>query len=558
MKRWTALLFFICILFIGTVEAPAQSWVKKASKSVFTLKTFDAGGTLLGSSYGFFVGEHGECISSYEPFRGAYSATVIDAAGKEYAVEAILGANATYDVAKFRVTIKKSQPLAIVTQDAAIGTPVWMLPYRNTRSAIEGTVSQKETVGTGYSYYTAIMAMPPDAAGLPLLNEGGEVVGIMQKPATSADTLGYAVSAVFADSLRINGLSINDAVMRSINIKKALPTDLNQALLTLFVAPSSLDSTAYSLLLDDFVAQFPAQKDGYVARAQFAANGGRYADADRDIAQAISIGDATDEVHYSYSKLIYNKNIYKPQDDYPAWTFDRALAEAQSAFELNPLPAYQQQQAHILYAMTRYSEASDIYQQLFNSALRSPDIFVEAAQCKLMQADTIGHIAMLDSAVAMFNRPYIREAAPYIMARAQARIDAGRYREAVLDLNDYEQLLPTRVNDSFYYLRFQAEVEGRLYQQALNDISKAIQQSPAEATYYSEKASLEVRVGLYDEALATAQEIIQLAPEASDGYLFLGLAQCLKGDKTSGVGNLRRAKELGDNQADALIERYGN
>jgi hypothetical protein len=34
------------------------------------------------------------------------------------------------------------------------------------------------------------------------------------------------------------------------------------------------------------------------------------------------------------------------------------------------------------------------------------------------------------------------------------------------------------------------------------------------------------------------------------------LAQCLKGDKTEGVKNLNKAKDLGDTQADALIEKY--
>ena len=74
--------------------------------------------------------------------------------------------------------------------------------------------------------------------------------------------------------------------------------------------------------------------------------------------------------------------------------------------------------------------------------------------------------------------------------------------------------------------------------------------------YLSEKASLEVRVGLLDDAEATARECISIDPENSDGYLFLGLAQCVKGNKQQGLENLRKAKELGDPQADALIEKY--
>lgn len=211
---------------------------------------------------------------------------------------------------------------------------------------------------------------------------------------------------------------------------------------------------------------------------------------------------------------------------------------------------------YVCYAQKRYAEASAIYDRLFSTALRSPDLFYEASRCQLMQADTLRHLALLDSAVAQFTRPYLKEAAPYILARAQARIDAGKWRDGVNDLNDYETLMAAQVNDNFYYLRFQAEQSGRLFQQALNDIAKAIAMNPSQEIYYAEKASLEVRVGLYDEAVATAEECIKLAPEYSDGHLFLGLARCLKGEKEQGVKSLLKAKELGDPQAEGLIEKY--
>ena len=63
------LLFVFCSL--SFIPAGAQPWVKKAAKSVFTLKTFDAQGSLLGSGNGVFVGEQGEAISNYAPFRNA-------------------------------------------------------------------------------------------------------------------------------------------------------------------------------------------------------------------------------------------------------------------------------------------------------------------------------------------------------------------------------------------------------------------------------------------------------------------------------------------------------
>ena len=355
----------------------------------------------------------------------------------------------------------------------------------------------------------------------------------------------------------MTGLSINDEALRSTHIRKALPSDVAQAQLTLFIASSTQDSATYVQLLNDFVQQFPNEQDGYVGRAQFAAGDDRYADADRDMEQALKVAQKPDEVHFSYSRLMYDKLVYRPNPAYEPWTLDRALQEAVAAYDANPQPVYKQQQAYVLYAQKKYSEASAVYETILGSSLRSPDLFFEASRCKLMQADTLGYLSLLDSAVNMFSRPLLKEAAPFILTRAQARLEAGKFREATTDFNDYEQLMAAQLNDHFYYLRFQAEQSGRLFQQALNDISKAVELNPQQELYYAEKASLEVRVGLYDEAIQTAQACIRLQPEYSDGHLFLGLAQCLKGNKAEGIKSLQRAKELGDPQADGLIEKYG-
>ncbi len=545
------------MLLVVCVSFSQPSWVKKTAKSVFTLKTFDAAGSLIGSTGGVFVGENGEALSSFEPFRGAYTAVVIDAAGKEYPVELILGANSTYDVVKFRVGVKKSQPVMLSTANAAEGTAVWLLPFRATKEAIGGTVSKAETFGNNYAYYTIRMQMPDDGVGLPLLSDDGLLLGLMQRPAVQGDTLSYAVSALFADSLKMSGLSINESALRATHIKKALPDDVKQAQLSLFMAPSSLDSAACADLVDDFIRKFPTEQDGYITRAQLAAEAERFADADADMQQALKVGERKDEAHYSFSRLIYQVLMQSRENPYEKWSLDKAMAEAEAAFAENPMSLYRQQQAYVLYGQKKYAEASSVYETLYNSDLRSPDLFLEGATCKLMQTDTLAYLALLDSAVSLFSQPYLKEAAPYLLTRAQARMEAGKYRDAVNDLNDYEKLMMTQINDQFYYLRFQAEQGGRIFQLALNDIAKAIELNPNQEVYYAEKASLEVRVGLYDEAIETARKCIALVPSYSDGHLFLGLALCLKGDKAEGVKSLQRAKELGDAQADALIEKYG-
>lgn len=551
MKRY---LLIISALLLSITLIAQPSWVKKTSKSVFTLKTFSEDGTLLGSATGFFVADDGVAVSSFSPFKGASRAIIIDAAGREYPVSCMLGANETYDVAKFKVGVKKSQSLAIVNDHLTAGTAVWLLPYREVKHVVKGTVNSTETFNQTYSYYTLDLVSADEHVGAPLLNDAGEVVAILQ-PASGKEGVSYAVSARFADSLRIGGLSINDPVLRSTNIKKALPDDENQALLTLYVAGNSLDSLAYVQLVDDFIEKFPDSSDGYVYRAQIAADGKDYDAADDYMAKALRVGTRQDEVHFSYSRMIYQTALY--QQPAPAhWTFSKAQEEAEAAMNVRPMAIYAQQQAYALYAQQKYDEAYRVYEQLFDSVMLQPTLYYEASRCKEQLRDTTAQLALLDSAVNHFSKPYLKEAAPYLLARAQANITALNYRKAVLDLNDYEALMRTQVNANFYYVRFQAEVGGRLFQQALNDIDRAISMAPQSALYLAEKASLQVRVGQYAEAEVTAKECIRLAPDQSDGYLFLGLSQCLQGQKAEGVKNLQRAGELGDPQAAALIEKY--
>jgi tetratricopeptide (TPR) repeat protein len=339
-------------------------------------------------------------------------------------------------------------------------------------------------------------------------------------------------------------------------VKKLLPTDIKEAALVLYFSGSQVDSAEYVSLIHDFIQQFPSAPDGYTYRAQQEMAAGNFAAAERDMEQALKFSEAKDDTHYIYARMIYNKEVYQSAQPYTGWSLDKALQHIQAANSINPQPTYRQLEGDIRFAQQHYDEAYEIYNSLLSTNLRSPEIFFAAARCKEMQKDTTAMLALMDSTINMYSKPYLKEVAPYIWARAEARRNAGRYREAISDMNEYESLMTATVNDNFYYIRHQVEIQGHLYQQALNDINRAIQMNSNEILYYAEKASLEIRVGLYDQAIATAKECISLDPQNSDGYLFLGLAQCLKGQKPEGIRNLQKAKELGDTQADALIEKY--
>ena len=550
------ILFAACLCCM--VNAQPDKWVKKASKAVFTLKTFNADGSLIGSGNGFFITADGVAVSSYTPFRGAAKAVVIDAMGKEYEVKSIIGANDVYDIAKFRVDATKCQTLR--TAPAAVeNTSLWLLPYnaKNAYSCTAAKVKSVQKVQNDYDYYTLEATAPENTVGCPYLNANGEVVGIQQQSSSDDNTTQYAVGAAFATGLKMTGLSLNDPALKATSIKKDLPDELDQAILTLYLASTLGDAQSFVGLVDDFIAKFPQAPDGYSYKAQIMAAQDNYPEADKYM--KLAIDNATDkaEARYNYAKMMYQNLIYFYDSASHAWSYEQALEQAEQAVALDPQLPYLTQKAQLLFACKRYADSYAAFQDVIGKGGRTAECFYGAARCKEQLNDTTACLALLDSAVATFSKPYLKEAAPYIYARAQALAESGKYRLAVNDYNEYENLMISQVNSEFYYIRSQVEAKARLFQQALNDLDKAIDKSPDILLYRSEKASLQIRVHLLDQAIETASECIRLFPDSSDGYLFLGLAQCLKGDKVQGVGNLLKAKDLGDAQADVLIEKYG-
>lgn len=554
MKQIGVILTLIILCVCGNSKAQPSA-VKNAAKSVFKLTTYNADGTVLSTSHGVFVGNNGEAISDLKPFIGASKAIVTDCKGREMNVERIMGVNDIYDVAKFKVN-GKTIPLNVAQSASTSGSQAWLVSYAEKSPTITAaTVKNVETFMDKYSYYIFSLTVPENTNACPFVNSEGQVIGIMQPSTTSTDI--HATDAKFITELQTTGLSVEDETMKKIGIPPSLPTDKSQALLTLMMAAQANDSIKHAAIVSDFINQYPTSVDGYTAQAQIYLDANDFESAEKEMETAIKKVENKDEAHYNYSKIIYNKEVYKNDIPYAAWNLDKAFEEINKAYAINPQPSYQHQQALITYAKGEYQKAYDMFMDLTKTSIRNPELFYNASQCKqMLKAPMKEVIALLDSAITTTDTLRLREAAPYFLARAEAYVTTDSFRQAVFDYTRYEILVNGNVNANFYYIREQAEVKAKLYQQALIDISTAIMLAPKEPTYYAEKASLELRVNMMDDAIKTATKCIELAPEYADGYLILGLAQINKGDKTNGMSNLEKAKELGHVQAQAMIEKY--
>ena len=174
----------------------------------------------------------------------------------------------------------------------------------------------------------------------------------------------------------------------------------------------------------------------------------------------------------------------------------------------------------------------------------------------MMKAPDTEVLALLDSAVNNIDTLNVKEGAKYFIMRGDVYNRMENYRQAVFDYTRYEVIEGKRQTPQFYYVREQAEVKAKLFKQALSDIDIAIYLAPDETSFKAEKASLQLRLNLISEAMQTTEQCVKEAPDYSDGYLILGLAQINSGKKEEGLANLDKAKNLGNSQATSLIEKY--
>lgn len=550
-------------LALGIFSLGFASSKEVGNKAVLNLVTYAPDGTLLRSGYGFYISADGQAVASFNLFKGAARAVAVDGKGKEYPVLRILGANSTYDLVKFSVApAKKIEYLPLSVSGAATGEEL-SLPYYTTNKKDKplSTSVQQTSDYDGYKYYDLAVANEEKFVGCPLLGRDGSVVAVVQKNLLDNASTACAIDARFAADLKITSVSALNADLRKIFIPKAIPADEKEALAYLYMLGRT-DSLVVATAMADFIEAFPENVDIYIERAVFYASRADYVAAEKDYKAALALCDKTGqkekaaEVHYNFSKTIFASQASSHQS--ANWTMARALEEAELACAVDTHSLYKVQRADCLFADKRYAEAHAAYLELAKGWISTPEMYYRAARSlELSGGDSLQVIALLDSTITRLPRPLNATLARYVLERANRLAAVERYRDAVLDLNDYEKAVgATRLPAHFYYMRHQMELSARMYQQALDDIRRAVSLKPGELLYRLEEAYLLLRVALYEEACIAAKEALKLESENSAAHKILGIAYGELGRKSEALEHLRRAAELGDTDSETYIKKY--
>ena len=564
MRRNIINILLVLVSFAASAQSPKT--LKQVKKTVYTLQTYDAEGNVLSTGNGFFAND-GDFITSYALLPNCAKAVVVDHKGKTHEVVKVLGANETYDIVRLQTApIKKLVSTPIDTTSTMEHTSLFLPAIGKEKKVYDKwiPVLSTEQAAGNYHYFTLHHAGSPALSHRPLLDATGNVVAIVQ-PSVETDTVLYALDIRYALDLAVKALSVNDRSYRALPLRKALPADIDQALVSLFLVSDQDDAALRSEVIDEFISSFPESHEGYLSRAAYhiaLKSDSAYALAEADHTIALErAADKADEVHFQIAKQMLLVALDTLQQ-YKDWNYERVLAEIDKARAINPLPIYTQQQGDIYVTMKDYTSAYEKYMEVNRSDIGSPDTWLRTAyiiEQRAGEGDVELAIALIDSAVVKGQQTTDNRqqtTAPYVLERALLKARHGLHRPAVADYNLYEELVGTINTDRFYYLREQSEAAGRMFQQALDDIDRAIALAPRQPVYLLEKASLNVRVARYAEALPILEVLIAAFPDDMDCNRLLGFCYIQLGDKQRGIPYLEKAATMGDNNATTLLERY--
>lgn len=197
----TALVGGACSLGPDPLRKPSTSLkelVRPVQKSVVTVVNYDVDGNISSIGSGFFISESGILVTNFHVLEGAYSASIRTVDGSQYPVSAILAKNRLVDLIKVRVDIAGSRaaPVVLARKQPAVADSVFVVgsPMGLDQTVSEGIISAVREMPAGGNVFQLTAPISRGSSGGPVLNQDGEVVGVVTFQVARGQNLNFAIS----------------------------------------------------------------------------------------------------------------------------------------------------------------------------------------------------------------------------------------------------------------------------------------------------------------------------------------------------------------------------
>ena len=153
----------------------------KVRPAVIWVTAFDSKGNLLRTESGFFVSADGRFVSTAHAIEGAVNAVAKTADGGIYNVSGVLAASKPSDLAVLKADVKPQKLLRFLelnkNADLSVGANVTVVG--SALAGSEGNGRETKITGQSSERLEIAGATPASFVGAPLVNENGDVVGVV-------------------------------------------------------------------------------------------------------------------------------------------------------------------------------------------------------------------------------------------------------------------------------------------------------------------------------------------------------------------------------------------
>lgn len=553
MKRYISLLLFFCLAISMTYAVKLPSWSKNAAKSVCTIFVYDKDGNLKTSGNGVFLSSSGACVTDCKLLSVADSLVVLAKDGRKYQFKYVTGADDIYDIARFQVAAKKVAYLETATFPSVVGSKVYVVlnTEGKTPSLVAGTVKEVSAARNGDSYYTLDINLPQSAKSCPVMDEAGKIIGLAQVSQTENEA--YACGVRMTEDMDFGAFLFSTKILGSSTLMKKLPLNENDAQVALMMGGSSLSPKLYLKYLEQYALIFPESPFAYEQYANFYVN----SDLDRAIENMEKAAQRyvkEDEAHFFVAKFVFaNRTQLDKKEGYD---LKYAYDEVSKALASNPLPIYSQLKANIETELGDYDGAKKSFETVMNSNLCTSDVILSYIDMNNRRgAGSREQIALIDSLYDAKKDVLANDTLTLIYTKALYLEDIAEYNEALKYLQIYSEAYGNNMTAEFFYNREQLAMKAKRYQQAMNDIKKAVEIEPGNLLYRVEYAGINIIANRYDEALEILDGCLKEQPENPDINRLTALALLQLGRKEEACRHLKIAIEAGDELSKRIYEQ---
>jgi len=203
-----ALVLVAVVIFLAEGMLPARAddlkpeqLYKKVLPSVMTLTVQKADGTTA-TGTGFLAVKEGLAVTAWHVVKDATRATAKFSDGEQFEVSGLVDNDGKRDVALIRVKEFGRPLLPLATAAPEVGTKAYAVgaPEGLEFSLSDGLVSQTQKDG-GVTLYQFSCPVSPGNSGGPLVNAGGEVIGVVSRQMRDGQNLNFAMPAAYALAL---------------------------------------------------------------------------------------------------------------------------------------------------------------------------------------------------------------------------------------------------------------------------------------------------------------------------------------------------------------------